>query len=95
MPKDEDSLSFKVMLSLYDVFSKVLAIVAYFCPHVVNHEGLSEFVLVVGERHCLEVECHQSTAFNITESVLTCSSVHVDVEEFSNWGAILREIRVC
>ena len=95
MPHNEDSLCFEVIFCFDDVLGKVFSIVRNLSPHVVNHEGLSEIVLVVGERHCLEVECHQSTAFNITESVLTCSSVHVDVEEFSNWGAILREIRVC
>jgi hypothetical protein len=94
VPKDEDSLSFKVMLSLNNVLSKVLAIVANFCPHIVNHEWFSKVVLVVRERHCLKVECHHSAAFNITESELTCSSVHINVEKFGYWGAILREIWV-
>ena len=58
MPDHEDSLGLEGVLSSDEMFSEVFSIVAHFSPHVIDHEGLSEVVLVVGEGHGLEVKGH-------------------------------------
>lgn len=94
MPDDEDSLGLKDIFSFGDVFGEVFSVVADFSPHVVDHEGFGEVVLVVGERHGLEVESHGGSALEITELVSAGSAVSVGVEELGHVSSVLREVGV-
>jgi len=94
VPDDEDSLGLKDILSSSEVFGEVFSVVADFSPHVVDHEGFGEVVLVVRERHGLEVESHGGSALEITELVSAGGSVHVGVEELGNVSSVLREVGV-
>lgn len=47
MPHNEDSLCFEMVLCFDDVLGEVFSIVRNFGPHVVNHEGFGEVVLIV------------------------------------------------
>ena len=58
MPHSVDSLGLEVLLSLDDSLGEDLTIVDDFGVHVVDHEGLSEVVLIVGEGHRLEMQGH-------------------------------------
>jgi hypothetical protein len=94
VPEHEDALGLKVLLGLHDVLSEVLSIVGDFGPHVVDHEGLREVVLVVAERHGLEMQGHHGSALNVAKFIATLSGVHVDVEELGHGGSVLREVGV-
>jgi len=94
MPHSVDSLGLEVLLCFDDVLGEVLAIVGNLSPHVVDHEGLSERVLVVRVGHRLEVESHHSSRFNVTELVATSRGVHVHVEEFGHGGSVFWEVGV-
>ena len=69
MPENEDSLGLECVLSLDEMLNSVLSVVCHLSPEIVDEEGLSEVVFIVGERHCLEVEGHHCAGLNITELV--------------------------
>ena len=69
MPENEDSLGLECVLSLDEMLNSVLSVVCHLSPEIVDEEGLSEVVFIVGERHCLEVEGHHCAGVNITELV--------------------------
>jgi len=94
VPDDEDSLRLEDVLSSDEVLGEVFSVVADFSPHVVDHEGLGEVVLVVGEGHGLEVEGHSSSAFEISELVHAGGGVHVGVEELGHVSSVLGEVGV-
>lgn len=94
MPQYKNLLGFQMVFSFNDVLCKVLAVMRNLCPHIVDHEGFCEVVLVVAERHCLEVKSHHGSAFDVTKFVVTCGSVHICVKEFGERSTVLREIRV-
>jgi len=58
---------------------------------VVDKEWLSEFKLGVREWHCLEIEGHSSSRFDITELIETTGSVAIDVEESCHGGVVFWE----
>ena len=94
MPQYENLLGFQMVLSLNDVLSEILAVMRNFCPHIVDHERFCKVVLVVAERHSLEVKSHHCSAFDVTEFVVACGSVHICVKEFSERSTVFREIWV-
>ena len=47
MPDNEDSFGLEVLLSLDDVLSKVLAIVANLSVHVIHHKWLGKIEFIV------------------------------------------------
>lgn len=63
-------------------------------PHVVHHERLSQVVLIIRIGHSFEVESHQSTAFQVSDLVLSCGRVRVHVEELGSGSSVLGEVRV-
>lgn len=94
MPENEDSLALEGVLSLDDVLYAELAVVVDLSPHVVDQEGLSEVVFIVGEGHGLEVQGHGGATLNVADHVLAHGGVGVRVEELGHGGAVLREVRV-
>jgi len=94
VPDDENSLGLEDVLSLGEVFGEVFSVVADFSPHVVDHEGFGEVVLVVGEGHGLEVESHGGSALEITELVSAGSAVSVSVEELGHVSSVFGEVGV-
>lgn len=94
MPENEDSLGLQHFLCLDDVLNKVLAIVVDFSPHVINHEGFSEVVLIISEGHGLKMKSHHGSTLNITKLVLPSCGMSVHIEELSNGSSILWEVWV-
>jgi len=94
VPQHEDALGLKVLLSFHNVLSEVLSIMRDFGPHVVDHEGLREVVLVVAERHSFEMQGHHGSALNVAKFIAALSSVHVHVKELGHGGSVLREVGV-
>lgn len=92
MPKNEDSLGLESVLGLDQVLNEVLSVVGNLRPHIIDEEGLSEVVFIVGEWHGLEVHGHQGSALDIADLVLAGGGVRVDVEELGSGGSVLREI---
>ena len=71
---------------------EVFSIMRNLCPHVIDHEWLSEVVFVVREWHSLEMKRHHGTTLNISELIATRSCVAVSIEEFCDGRSILWEI---
>jgi len=94
VPYNEDSLCFEVVFCFDDVLGKVFSIVRNLSPHVVNHEGFGEVVLIVWERHRLEVKSHHGSTLHIAELESTGRSVHINVEKLGYWGSVLGEVGV-
>ena len=94
MPCYEDALGSKDFFSLDKVLCKVFSVVRHLCPHIVNHERLSEVEFVVREWHCLEVQSHHGSTLNISELVATSCSVTISIEEFCHRLSVLWEVWV-
>ena len=94
VPDDKDALVPENFLCFDDVLGEVLSIMRNLGPHIVNHEWLSEVVLVVRVRHRLEVESHHCTTLDITELVATGGCVAVSVEEPCHVCSVLWEVWV-
>ena len=94
MPRNEDALSLQSVLCSHDRLREHLSVVADVCVHIVDQEWLREVVLVIGERHRLEAQCHSGSRLNITELIQTCGRVRVSVEKLSGSCLILWEVRV-
>lgn len=76
------------------MFDHVLSVVVDFSPEVIDHEGLSEVVFIVGERHGLKMECHSCSTLEISELVFTSGCVAIGVEELSHGSSVFREVWV-
>ena len=72
----------------------VLTVVSDLSPHIVDEEGLSEVVFIVGEGHGLEVKGHHGAGLNIAELEAPGGRGAVGVEELGNGGAVLGEVCV-
>jgi hypothetical protein len=94
VPDDKDTFGLQGVLSLDDVLSEVLSIVADLCKHVVDEEGLSEVVFVVRVRHRLEVKGHSCSALNIADLIAAGGRVGIGVEELGETLSVLGEQRI-
>jgi len=94
VPEDEDSLGPESFFSLDEMFDHVLSVVVDFSPEIVDHEGLSEVVFIVGERHGFEMECHGCSTLEISELVFASSGVAIGVKELSHGSSVFREVWV-
>lgn len=94
MPGDENSLGFQMVFCFDDVLCKVLSVVRYLSPHVVDHKRLRKVILVVRVRHCLKVQSHHCARLNIAELVATSCGVHVYIEELGSRSSVFGEVRI-
>lgn len=91
MPRNEDLLRLQHVFRLNDSLRVELPIMSDLCVHIVDQERLSEVKLVVGERHCFEVQGHHCPRLYISHFVESSGGVAVHVEEFRNGSAVFRE----
>ena len=92
MPWNEDSLGLEDILGLDNGLGEGLSVVDNLSVHIIDKIWLGEVVLAVGVWHCLEVQGHHGTRFNISELVHTSGSVAVSIEEFGRGSSIFWEV---